>query len=60
MKHETRNTKLLNVIPSWTAAVEIYCAVLRNPDAKFAAVESAKLELLRLAQIVDNLTRNEK
>ncbi len=57
MEHEM---ELENVIPSWRAAVEIYCMVLRNPDAKFSAVESAKHELLRLADIVDNLTRDKK
>jgi hypothetical protein len=57
MKHET---KLENVIPTWRTAVEIYCMVLRNPDADQSAVESAKHELLRLADIVDNLTRDKK
>jgi hypothetical protein len=57
MKHEMIHER---IIFTWRTAVEIYCAVLRNPDADFSAVENAKGELLRLADIVDNLTRDKK
>lgn len=38
---------------TWEAAVQVYIAVLRNPDAGFHAIKTAEDELLRLAQSVD-------
>ena len=39
--------------PSWEAAVQIYMAVLCNPEASAEAVEGAKQEILRVARIAD-------
>ena len=44
-----------DLTPSWEFAVEVYLAVLDNPDANFHRVVEAKEEILRLARIVDNL-----
>lgn len=43
--------------PSWEFAVQVYLAVLDNPDANFHRVAEAREEILRLARIVDNLTQ---
>lgn len=45
----------IDVTPTWEAAVQIYVAVLQNPDAEFSARQGAMEELLRLARIVDGL-----
>ena len=45
---------------TWEAAVRVYIAVLRNPDAGFHAIKNAEAELLRLAQSVDNLRATAK
>lgn len=45
--------------PSWEFAVQIYLAVLENPDANFHQVVEAKEEILRLARMVDKLKQNE-
>jgi hypothetical protein len=39
--------------PTWEAAVRIYCAVLRNPEAGAKAHLEAEKDLLRLARHVD-------
>ena len=46
IEHET-------MTPSWEAAVQIYMAVLQNPEASPEAVEGAKQEILRVARIAD-------
>ena len=43
----------LDMTPTWEEAVTIYIEVLRNPDAPFSAVQAAKEEIIRLAQMVD-------
>lgn len=47
----------ISLRPSWRTAVRIYIAVLRNPDATNMAHDAAEAELLRLADTVDNLNR---
>ena len=49
----------IDLTPSWQAAVRIYCAVLRNPDASSKAIQMAEAELLRLAEHVDNLQKKD-
>jgi hypothetical protein len=46
-------SKTVNLIPSWETAVQIYCAVLENPNASPEGRESARAEIFRLAQSVD-------
>jgi hypothetical protein len=41
--------------PTWDFAVQIHMMVLQNPDASQEAVDGAKAEIRRLAQIVDKL-----
>lgn len=48
----------IDLTPTWEAAVRIYIAVLRNPEASFEGVKAAEEELLRLARAVDS-TRKE-
>ena len=50
MKKETIDTT-----PTWEFAVQVYIAVLQNPDASTESLRGAQDELLRLARIVDNL-----
>jgi len=46
--------------PTWEAAMRVYIAVLRNPEAGFHAIRNAEEELLRLAQSVDKLRSTSK
>jgi hypothetical protein len=48
-------TETIDLTPSWTACVRMYCAVLQNPKASSEAKEMAESELMRLATHVDNL-----
>jgi len=50
--------KTIDLTPTWEAAVRIYIAVLRNPEASFEGINAAEEELLRLARAVDS-TRKE-
>lgn len=45
--------KTINMTPSWVAAVRIYVAVLRNPNATLGAHDDAEQDLLRLARSMD-------
>jgi hypothetical protein len=49
----------VDLTPTWEAAVRIYIAVLRNPEASFEGVKAAEEELLRLANIVDSIRKEE-
>jgi hypothetical protein len=51
--------KDIDMTPSWQTCVQIYCMVLRNPDASCEAIQSAEGELMRLAAHVDKLQRKE-
>ena len=48
-------TRTVNLTPSWSYAVEIYLAVLDNPDATQEGRNSAKDEIRRLAKSVDDM-----
>ncbi len=52
-----QKTETISLRPTWRAAVRIYIAVLRNPDASPEAHDAAAADLLRLADTVDNLNR---
>ena len=52
-------TKTIDTTPTWEFAVQVYCAVLQNPDASTESLRGAQDELLRLARIVDNLKSNQ-
>lgn len=52
-----QNGETISLRPSWRTAVRIYIAVLRNPDATNMAHDAAEADLLRLAEIVDNMNR---
>ena len=43
----------INLVPTWEAAVQVFIAVLSNPDASFEGRRAAEGELLRLARMVD-------
>lgn len=49
-----KNVKVLDMTPTWQAAVEIYIDVLQNPNASFEATKAAKEDLMRLAKAVDD------
>ena len=49
----------MDITPTWEAAISIYIEVLRNPDASFNAVTSARMELIRLARMVDKMMAKE-
>ena len=52
--------KTIDLTPSWTACVRIYCAVLRNPEASQEAIKLAEDELMRLATHVDKMQEENK
>tara|TARA_R110000764_G_scaffold238770_2_gene336460 strand:+ start:918 stop:1085 length:168 start_codon:yes stop_codon:yes gene_type:complete len=54
----TTEPMTIDLTPSWEFAVQIYLAVLENPDANFHQVVEAKEEILRLARMVDKLKQN--
>lgn len=54
-KNNTMKTKTIDTTPTWEFAVQVYCAVLQNPEASHESLCSAREELIRLARIVDNL-----
>jgi hypothetical protein len=49
----------IDMTPSWQTCVQVYCMVLRNPDASCEAIQSAEGELMRLAAHVDKLQGKE-
>ena len=46
-------SRRVDLTPSWETAVQIYCAVLENPNASPEGREIARAEIVRLAQSVD-------
>jgi hypothetical protein len=50
--------KTINTVPTWQEATSIYIDVLRNNNSGFHALQAAKDELLRMAQILDEINRN--
>ena len=48
----------MDLTPSWEFAVQVYLAVLDNPDAPESGRVDAKEEILRLARMVDKLKKN--
>jgi hypothetical protein len=47
-------SRTVELTPSWETAVQIYCAVLENPNASPEGRESARAEIVRLARPFDN------
>jgi hypothetical protein len=58
--HKKLNMKTIDITPTWEAAVRIYMAVLRNPEASFEGVRAAEDEILRLARMVDSTQNKTK
>ena len=52
--------KTIDITPTWEAAVQIFMAVLANPDASYEARRDAQDELLRLGRIVDSIIEERK
>jgi hypothetical protein len=50
-------SRRVDLTPSWETAVQIYCAVLENPNASPEGRESARAEIVRLAQSVDAMRK---
>jgi len=48
-------SRTINLIPSWEAAVQVYCAVLENPNASPEGRATARDEIYRLARAFDDL-----
>ena len=46
-------SRTVDITPTWETAVQIYCAVLENPNASPEGRESARAEILRLAAAFD-------
>lgn len=51
------SSKTIDITPSWKASVEIAVLVLSNPEASDDSKQVCRTELLRLADIVDNLKK---
>jgi len=49
----------IDLTPTWKSAVKIYIAVLQNENASYEGKQIAEEELLNLAQIVDDLRKEE-
>jgi hypothetical protein len=58
MTTETETKFKLDLTPSWAFAVQVYLAVLDNPDASASGRMEAKEEIMRLARIVDAIKSN--
>ena len=50
----------IDITPKWKYAVQIMLAVLDNPKATEEAKEEMRQEILRLAEIVDEMKISEK
>ena len=48
--------RTIDITPSWAVAVEIYIAVLENPDASLEGRDAARDEIRRLARAFDELS----
>ena len=55
---EPMTTEPINLTPSWEFAVQVYLAVLDNPDASASGRMEAKEEIMRLARMVDAIKSN--
>ena len=55
-----KKMKMIDMTPTWEAAVHIHCMVLENPDADPRVKGDARAELLRLARHVDKLKQQTK
>jgi hypothetical protein len=51
------SSKTIDITPSWRSTVEIMLLVLNNPKASKESKQDCHEELLRLADIVDNLKK---
>lgn len=51
------SSKIIDITPSWRSSVEIMLLVLSNPKASKESKQDCHEELLRLADIVDNLKK---
>lgn len=60
MNTEKRKVGTLDLTPSWTAAVRIYCAVLQNSKADPNAKYNAEQDLLKLAAAMDKVNLHKK
>lgn len=58
MKTEPMTTETIDLSPTWAFAVQVYLAVLDNPDASASGRMEAKEEIMRLARIVDAIKSN--
>lgn len=52
--------KTIDITPTWSTLVPIMVEVLKNPRANNTAKAEVTQELLRLANIVDNLNERAK
>lgn len=51
------SSKTIDITPSWRSSVEMMLLVLNNPKASKESKQTCHEELLRLADIVDNLKK---
>ena len=54
------SSKTIDITPSWRSSVEMMLLVLNNPKASKESKQVCHAELLRLADIIDNLKDNLK
>lgn len=47
--------RTIDLTPSWAAAVQVYCAVLENPNASPEGRATARDEIYRLARAFDQM-----
>jgi len=50
----------IDITPKWKCAVQIMLAVLDNPKATKEAKAEMKQEIIRLAEIVDEMNKDSK
>lgn len=56
MKNDQTEFKLDHT-PTWEFAVQVYLAVLNNPDASVSGRAKAREEIMRLARMVDKMNQ---
>ena len=50
---EDKLPKTIDLTPKWSGIWRVYLMVLQNPDASFDAINTAELELSRMAEAAD-------
>lgn len=57
MKNEDQTGSTINLTPTWEFVVQVCLAVLENPDASVSGKTEARVEIMRLARMVDKMNQ---